>query len=815
MFLRRGALRWRCGRILHNVQMLSPRHRGVTPFAAILLAVGIGSATAMFSIVNAVWLRPLPMAGADRLFTISTQNPRRNIVDGPFSWAAYQALDTSRVPQIAGLIAFASDRFTVTGVDDPELLAGGRVSAAFFDILGVRLAAGRGFLPEEDQPGGPASVVLGRELWTRRFGGDPAIVGRTVTLDGLPRLVVGVLGVDLPPPLAGVDVWTTRVWEVSSLTAAQIASGAGYLGAVARLAPGADAAAAQAAVDTLHHAYATSHPGNTDADPDATLRLTPFARQMLGTAAEPLALLSGAVALVVLIACANVAGLLLIRAMERRNEWMIRVALGATRGRLLRQMAGEALLLGAAAGAGGLVLAWWALRLGATAIAGLPRGADASFGTASAMFAVLAAMATALAATLIPAWRAASAADGGHLRAGSRAIARGGRSGGLLVTCEVTLAVLLIIGAGLMLQSLSRLLKVPLGYDPAGVVTMRISLPPSRYPALPEMGALVTRLIERTRTVPGVAGAAASVAVPPIGTLFGPYQDAAEAPKPVGERALAQWSCITPDYFRTLRIPILQGRAFTDRDAAGTPRVTIISRSLAAKLWPGRDPIGQRLFVARLAEPSTVVGVAGDVRNAGLDREPNDQMYSPYVQRTWASFVLTARTAGGDPMRLVPGIRTALRDIDPDLAPTAVTSGEAALGDASAQVRFTAVIMAAFGAVALMMAAAGLYGVVAYSVSQRTREIGVRVALGAQRSQVLALVVGHAARLAIVGILAGSGTALAAGRLFESVLYGTSAHDPLVFASVAGLFMAIALAASAVPARRALRVNPIVALRDN
>ena len=789
------------------------RRHTISVFATILLGVGIGSATAMFSIVEAVWLRPLPMAAADRLVTISAQNPKRNITDGPFSWAAYQAIEAAGLPHVVGLSAFATDRFTITGVADPEQISGGRVSASFFGLLGVPIAAGRGFLPDEDKSGGPSSVILGRDLWRRRFGGDKGIVGHTIVLDGSPRLVVGTLDVELPPPFAGVDVWTTRVWEVGSLTPAQVASGAGFLGAVARLSAGARLEAVQPALDGVQHAYAASHAGNTDADPGGSLRLTPFVRQMVGTAAQPLAVLSAAVAIVVLIACANVAGLLLVRGNARRREWMIRVAVGATRARIMRQMCGEALVTAILACIAGLFVSWAALRLSASALSDLPRGGDVSLQAASVVFAIACALITSLAAALIPAWRAASHATSGEMRTGSRSIVRGARTGGILVTAEVTLAVVLIVGAALMLRSLNRLLNVPIGYNPEGVVTMRLSLPAPRYPSFDHMQALVSRLIERTSGVPGLASAAVTMNLPPEGSLFGPFQDAAEAPKPVGERPIAQWSSITPGYFRTMGIQLVAGRPFDDRDTAATPRVAIVSRSLADRLWPGRDPLGQRLFVARLAEPSTIVGVVADVRNAGLDRPPVDQMYSPYAQRPWPSFVLTARAAHGNPMQLAAGLTAALHEIDPDLAPTTVRTAAAALGAASAQARLTAAIMTTFGVLALAMAAAGLYGVIAYSVAQRVREIGLRVALGAQYGQILGLVVGHALRLSLAGIALGIPAALVLGRMFAALLYDTTPNDPFVFAAVAALFLTVGAAASAVPARRALRVDPMAVLR--
>jgi putative ABC transport system permease protein len=798
-------------RVCDNISIMT--HRGISIFAVLLLAVGIGSATAVFSIVDAVWLAPLPMQATDRLVTVSAQNPRRNISDGPFSWAAFQAIQAAHLPQFAGLSAFANERFTITGVVDPEQIVGGRVSASFFTVLSVPMAAGRGFLPEEDTPGGPSPVVLGHGLWWRRYGGDPTVVGRTIALDGVSRLVVGVLDVELPPPFATVDIWTTHVWEVNSLTPAQITAGAGYLNAVARLGSGAQLIGAQGAIDSVHQAYAAAHPGNTDADPTASLRLTPFMRQMIGTAAQPLAVLSAAVALVVLIACANVAGLLLVRGSARQREWMVRVALGATRGRIMRQIAGEALLTATAACLLSVLLSWWILHLGANAIGDLPRGSEVSLHARSILFAMLAAVVSSLAAALVPAWRAASnASDIG--RAGSRSVVRSARTGSTLVAVQVALAVILMTASVLLMRSLHHLLTVPLGYEPQGIITMRISLPAARYPGFEQMQAVTSRLLARAAIVPGITSIDATMNLPPDGSLFGPYQDASEAPRPVGERPAAQWSSITPSYFRTMHIPLLAGRSFNEQDTATTPRVVIVSRALAEHLWSGRDPIGQRLFVARLPEPSTVVGVVADVRNAGLDRPPVEQMYSPYAQRPWPSFILVARTAYDDPMPLAGALTAAIHDIDPNLAPSAVRSATAALGAASAQARFTASIMAGFGGIALAMAAAGLYGVIAYSVAQRVREIGVRVALGAGPRRILTLVTGQALRLSLVGIAAGLVGTLLLDRALSALLYDTPPHDPLVLASIALLFLAVGAIASAVPAWRALRIDPLVALRE-
>jgi predicted permease len=789
------------------------RQRTLTLLAAGLLAVGVGSATTVFIIVNALWLRPLPMRDADALVTIAVDNVARHVSGGPFSWAAYQAIAASRAPALASITAVASDRFTLTGAGDPEQLAGARVSASFFAVLDVPLAAGRGFLPEEDQPGGPSAVVLGRRLWMRRFGGDRAIVGRTLLLNGSPFLVVGALGVELPPPLSDVDAWTTKVWEIGSLTAAQVASGAGYLSAIGRLAPGASVATAQAVIDGARRTYAAANPGNTDADPGATLHMEPFDRQMVRGVAAPLRALSGAVALVVLIASANVAGLLLVRGNAREREWMIRVALGAGRSEVLRQLAIEALLLAGTAAAGSLLLAWWTLRIAQGAISTLPRGTEASLDGTAVAFAGAAAILAALAASGPAAWRAMRAGTSLVLRSDSRTVTRRG-TGGALVAGEVTLAVVLLIAALLLVRSLVNLTHVPLGYDPAGVMTMRITLPAGRYPQPPQLAAAASRLVERVRGVPGVETASIAVNIPPNGSLYGPYQDAGEAPKPVGERALAAWSCITPEYFSTMRIPVVRGRAFSERDTLATPRVTILSRALAERLWPGQDPIGRRVFVARLPEPSEVVGVVGDVRNDGLERPPFDQMYSPYRQRTWSSLVVVIRSASSDPLRLQPALRAALRDVDPDLAPSDMQTADEALGDAASQRRLTAALMSGFGLMACAMAAVGLYGVVSYRVAQGVRDIGIRVALGASRRGVLALVVGQALRVSAAGIGLGVAAALVLTQLFQSLLYDVRAADPATYVAVSVVFLLVSVAASALPARRAIRINPVDALKE-
>jgi predicted permease len=789
------------------------RAREFTLVAVAIIAIGVGANTAVFSIVDAALLRPLPFKDAARLFMLSGANPKRGIADGVFSYPSYVELAT-RDRMLAGLAAVTSDTFNLTGVERPEQLPGARVSASFFDVLGVDVAIGRTFTASEDAPGGPAVVIVGRRYWTRRFGGNADAVGATLTLNGAPYTVIGALGIDLPPPFDQVDIWSTRVEEISGFTRPLINGGLGYLTAVARLPPGARVEQAQAELDAIARAYARANPTNTDADPDSTLRLVPIRERTVGTVRSPLLVLMAAVGLVLLVACANVANLLLVRATSRSHEAAVRAALGASRRDLTLWLCSESLVLALIGGLAGVLLAYWSVGLASAALRGLPRGSEIAVNGRALAFSLVVSLTAGLVFGLIPASLLARQVPADALKSGGRGatVSRRG-TGRILVVAEVALSLMLLVGAGLLLQSFTRLTHVAVGFKPDGLLTLRVSLPTSTYADPAVMRSFMARVIPRLEAAPGVARAAASMALPPAITTMAPYVTGDQPMVAIGERPLGQWSAITPGYFATMGIPLVAGRVLTEADTERSPLVVVISQGLARRAWPNESPIGKRLLVGRFPGFAEVVGVVGDVKNNGLAREPMLEMYTPYPQRPWPAMQFAVRAAGGDPTVLVNSVRAAVLAVDRDLPITRVETMDATLSDSIATERLMAALLVAFAAIALVMAAAGLYGVIAYTVAQRTQEIGVRVALGAEPRSVVRLIATEGLRLTAVGMLIGTVAAGVVSRAMRSVLFDVSPADPATYAAVLVLFTVTACAALVVPARRALSVDALTALR--
>jgi putative ABC transport system permease protein len=782
-----------------------------TLVAVAIIAIGVGADTAVFSIVDAALLRPLPFADSSRLFMLSATNARRAIADGPFSYPSYVEL-AARDRMLAGLAAFANERFNATGGDRPEQLPGARVSSTFFDVLGVEVAIGRTFSVAEDAPGGPAVAILGRRYWTRAFGGNA--VGATIALNGATYTVIGALGIDLPPPFDDVDVWSTRVNELSGFSRPLIDGGLGYLTAVARLGPGVAVGQAQAEVDAIARAYARANPTNTDADPDASLRLVPIRERTVGSTRSPLLVLMGAVGLVLLVACANVANLLLVRATARSHEAAVRAALGAGRWDLTRWMCSESVVLALAGGLAGVLLAYWSVGLASSILSGLPRGSEIAVNGRVLVFSLVVSLAAGLVFGLVPSSLLARQSPADALKTGGhRATAARGSAANVFVIAEVALSLMLLVGAGLLIQSFARLTHIPVGFNPDRLLTLRVSLPTSTYADPAAMRAFMARLIPRLEATPGVSHAAASMALPPAVTTMAPYVAADQPMVPIGGRPVGQWSAITPRYFETLGIPLVSGRVFTDRDNEQSPLVVVISQGLARRVWPDGSALGRKLLVGRFPGFAEVVGVVGDVRNNGLAREPMVEMYTPYSQRPWPAMQFALRAAAADPLALANGVRAAVLAVDRDLPVTRVETMDAALSDSVATERLMTGLLLAFAIVALVMAAAGLYGVIAYTVTQRTQEIGVRVALGAEPRSVVRLVAAEGLRLTAAGMAAGTLAAVVVSRAMRSVLFEVSPADPVTYTAVLLLFAATACAALVVPARRALRVDPITALR--
>jgi putative ABC transport system permease protein len=796
---------WQDVRFGIRILLKSPRF---TALALVTLALGIGANTTIFSVVNSVLLRPLPYEKPDRIVQVLDRVPSGQIITSSYPKLTFMH---EHAQDFSAFSATSSGQFQITGPAPaaPAEVRGVRVSADFFKVFGAKPSAGRTFLEGEDRPGGNFVAVIGSALWQNRFGSDPAAIGKVVTIDGSPTTIVGIMpaGFDFPPD---TEVWIPRIYEQPVMTPIQIQRGASYLYYYARLGDGIDIRSAQAQVSTLVRQYDESHQGLGDVG--RAMSVVPLRESLVTNIRRTLLVLLGAVAFVLLIASANVANLLLARAIARQKEVAIRASLGASQSRLLVQFLTESVLL-AAIGAGlGLLFSLWSMRL----IAGigpriLPRASEIHVDVTVLLFTMGVAVLTGITFGLGPAMHSSRIDLNETLKASSRSLAGGGRLRGIMIVSEVALAMILLTGAGLLMRSFLRLESVNPGFQPQNLLTMRIGLPAARYPQRVQQSAFYDRVLDRAAAIPGVQNAAVSNALPVNGPSIGYFFNIEGRPALDSSKAPTFWlKSISPSYFQTLAIPVLNGRAFTAADTADTPMVAIINETMARHFWPNQDPIGQHVIYARESIKLEIVGIAADVKVIGLgDNGPNNELYVPYRQRPFLTMWLITR----GPASIAAAARHEILSIDSDQPVAAVRTMDEVIADSVSQPRLRTMLIGAFAALALILAVIGIGGVVAWSVSQRTNEIGIRMALGARPSNILAMIVRQAFTMIGVGQLIGLAGAFALTRVLSSFLFATSPEDPVTFAGVAVLLGLVALTACAVAARRALRIDPVTALR--
>jgi predicted permease len=801
---------------------------GVTLAAILSLALGIGANSAIFSVASALLLRPLPYAAPDALVILWNRSPGLGIVEDWFSTAQYFDVRSGNRSFSETAIAIGGND-TLTGDGEPERIGTIRVSASLLPMLGTQPLHGRLFTVEEDRTGAAPTAILGHGTWTRRFGGDPAAVGRTLVVNGVAHRVVGVLPAsftlprDVMPTLNGAED-AELVLPLPLGPDAPTFRGREDYNILARLKPGVTVARAQADMDAITARLREAHPDLYPPNGGLTFGVVPLADQVVGDVRRPLWILMAAVGVVLLIACANVANLLLGRALARHREMAVRAAIGASRGRIVRQLLTESLVLAAGGGLAGLVVGRLALAgIHALGRDDVPRLETVGLDAGVVLFTGTLAVACGLLFGLAPAWRlgrvdlTADLKDAARGASGSGALWRRGHGlRRLLVAGQLALCVMLVVGAGLLVRSFARLQAVPPGFNPAGTLTFELAMQGQRYPTGAKGHEAYRALMDRLRATPGVT-AAGAVSALPLSQMFawGPITVEGRVP-PAGERFInADMRFVQGDYFRAMEIPVIDGRLFTDADRRPGPLVMLVDARMAADLWPGQSPIGKRVRLGGSDDTEapwiTVVGVVGRVKQYTLDGDSRIALYLPHAQFPTRVMNVVVRSSI-EPAALASAARRAVRDVDPNLPLYKVVPMADRVHDSLARRRFAMLLLVAFAAVALGLAVIGTYGVMAYLVSQGTRELAIRLALGATPGQVVRLIVGQGLVTAAAGVGAGVLGSLLTARLLEGQLFEVAALDPPTFATVPLALLAVAAAACLIPAWRAARIDPAVSL---
>ena len=780
----------------------------------VILGLGIGVNSAIFTVVNAVVLKPLPFAEPDRIMRLWQTPPQSLFTTPTFPISPANFIDWEEQNQVFERLAiYRTGRMTLTGQGEPDSVIALRGSAAFLPILGIAPKLGRGFTPEEDRSGVPMTALLSDAFFQARYGGDPSIIGKTITLNRVPHTVIGVV-----PPITTfanrAQVWVPLAWTPEDRV---VRNNHNYIG-IAQLKAGVDVARAQADMDAISKRLEAAYP---DDNKDWGALVRPLQEDMIGDVRSSLLVLLGAVALVLLIACANLANLMLVRTHARAKEIAVRGALGASRLRVVQQLLAEGLVLGAGGGAAGFLAAYYGVDLLIAAFGtALPRASEVTIDTRVLAFTGVIAVTTGLLAAFVPAWQLSGRDANEALKTGpgrGNSSAGHGRMRNLLVVSEVALALMLLIGAGLLMRSLSGLRSVDPGFDASNTLTGTVVIPNAKYTTPELRNQFFDRVLQNVRALPGVESAARIDNLPLQGGSTQYVAVAGQPPKKESELPVVAVRMPSPGYFTTSRIQMLAGRDFTEADGFGKPAVVIVSEGTAKRFWPNEDPIGKRLTLTMMTkEVAEVVGVVREIKMGALDAsaaESETAVYAPAAQFGFNGSTLVVRTTV-EPASLTRGLTGAVRAIDPEQPVLFIATMDDVVEESLGQRPFAMQLLAAFAVLALVLASVGIYSVLAYTVRQRVREIGIRMALGAPTGGVLRLVVMEGLKPTVIGVVLGLALAAALVRVMTTLLYGVDQHDPGTFSAVAAIMLLVGIAATLVPAWRATRVDPIVTLRS-
>jgi predicted permease len=805
----------------HGIRTLL-KNPGFTAVAVLSLAIGIGANSAIFSVTNALFLRPLPYTDSDRLVILWSRSPGLNVPQDWFSPGQYLDIKTQNTVFDETAITIGAS-FNLTGQVNPEHIDGARVSSSMFSLLGANAMIGRVFQSEEDQPGKPLTVILCYGFWQRYFGGENDVIGKTLTMNGNDYTVVGVmpagfsLNKEVMPAVNGIQIADLLVPLPMSETARSNRGNEDF-NIFGRLRPGVSIPQAQAEMDIIADRMKQQYPANYPPNGGLTISVVPLLQQVVGDISLALRVLFGAVGFVLLIACANVANLSLSRAAVRQKELAIRAAVGASRIRLIRQLLTESMLLALAGGVVGMVIAYLTIKgLRLFGPDNIPRLNDVSIDSRVLAFTMLIALLTGALFGLVPALRASRVDLNDVLKEGGRsgASGRGGhQTRKLLVIAEVALSLLLLIGAGLLIRSYQRVWNAYPGFDSHNVLSLRLSLPGNKYPKPESITQFFRRVVERLDVAPEVESVATTYSLPmsTVALAWEPISIEGYAPNGAQELIISNVRIVSPEYFRTMRIPLVRGRYFDEHDTKGAMETVIVDEAMAERFWPKEDPLGKRMQRGGSGSWRTVVGVISDAKQYSTEKEPPIAVYYPFEQFAARNMFLVIRTSR-DAAGMIEAVTKEIQAIDPEMPVFDVSTMDQRLHDSLARQRFAMFLLGLFAVVASILAVIGIYGVMAYSVNERTHEIGIRMALGAQPANVLQLVIRQALALTSLGIATGLASAFALTRIMSSLLFGVGATDGLTFVMTPLLLGIVALVASYIPARRAARVDPMIALR--